>query len=298
MKYSSRNSVVISVIIFIILVGSGVYFFFNNRKFKKLEAQNVKIQNEINTMQSSFLGEDSSVRIKDTLDDLLFRVKMNNKVLLKIEDSKLTYNYLTKISKRFTPTLAFNFLNESKKDKKGKKEAVYEISGSASAWNLFKFLYHIEYQAPLYTIEELKFSEFTESKRDRKFQEYVNFRFQLKGHSNESGIGWDEIILKEEDTKIYSHNVFKKRLYAPRVLEEEEKYPKIENASLLSITTDNAVIINGDKTYTLLPNDRVAYGFLKEIDWKNQCAIFTINKIGITQEKVLKFDGKLDEDKK
>ena len=299
MKYSNRNSLVLAIIFLIILISSGSSYYHFNKVYNSLLNENLQTQQNIDQMKSSFLDKNNSQRIENTLENLLYREKSNNKVVLKNEDSRLTYKYLTKLSKKFTPTMAFNFKlknvnnnNNSKKVETG----IYEISGSASTWNLFNFIYQIEFQAPMYILEEFTISEFKENRYDNKYRNYVNFRFILHGYSNNNGLDWNDIELKTNGIKVYKHNIFRTKLHAPRIIEAEEKYPHIENAQLLSITTDNAVIVVNNKVYTLSENDKVAYGRLKKIDWDRQEAIFTINRIGIREEKILKITGIFEED--
>lgn len=296
MKYSSRNSLVLAIIIIFGMLVVGIWLFFQHRKISKIETDNVTMQSEINKLSTTMSDDSTKEKVESSLEELNYRVKSNNKVLMKSENSTITYNYLTKLAKKFTPSLAFNFEYVNEDDEK-KAENIYKISGSASAWNLFNFIYNIEFQAPLYTIEDFAITEFKDRGVDSDKSNYVNYEFLIKGHFDETGISWDDISFKNIDKKPYIHNIFRTRIHAPRTIASEEKYPNIDNASLLSLTTDAALLQVANNVVELKENDKIAYGFLKKIDWQNQKLIFSINRIGIEEEKILTFNGIVEDNK-
>jgi len=82
-----------------------------------------------------------------------------------------------------------------------------------------------------------------------------------------------------------TYNPFYSQIHAPLDRTEEEKYININASLLIGLTPDKVFLrdINGS-IVTLVPGSRVAYGYLNYIHWKQQCAVFNINRIGINQE--------------
>jgi len=162
------------------------------------------------------------------------------------------------------------------------------LNGSGNIESLHFFIYQVEYQPPLYVIESIRISETSVALKDT-----VDFSMKLNVfYDQKIGTSISEIPFRSFSYSNLTYNPFYSQIHAPLDRTEEEKYININASLLIGLTPDKVFLrdINGS-IVTLVPGSRVAYGYLNYIHWKQQCAVFNINRIGINQEVKMYLQG-------
>jgi len=288
MTYAIRNSIVLGILLVLFFVGG---LLSNSQSVKRLEKiKNVFSENRqtLSQLKKNYPDLDKTDKIIASLDEMKKRALEDNKIILKNDNPSQTYQYLIDITETFTPDLNFDF----KVAHGGKKGDLpynsYTLNGSGNIESLHFFLFQVEYQAPLYVIESMRISETSVSMKDT-----VDFSMKLNVfYDNKTGTSISEIPFRSFSYSNLVYNPFYSQIHTPIDRSEEEKYININTAVIIGLTPDKVFFrdING-LIVTLVPGSRVAYGYLNYINWKQQCAVFKINRIGITQEIKMYLQG-------
>jgi len=288
MTYAIRNSIVLGILLVLFFVGG---LLSNSQSVKRLEKiKNVFSENRqtLSQLKKNYPDLDKTDKIIASLDEMKKRALEDNKIILKNDNPSQTYQYLIDITETFTPDLNFDF----KVAHGGKKGDLpynsYTLNGSGNIESLHFFLFQVEYQAPLYVIESMRISETSVSMKDT-----VDFSMKLNVfYDNKTGTSISEIPFRSFSYSNLVYNPFYSQIHTPIDRSEEEKYININTAIIIGLTPDKVFFrdING-LIVTLVPGSRVAYGYLNYINWKQQCAVFKINRIGITQEIKMYLQG-------
>ncbi len=288
MPYAIRNSIILGVLLIIVFVGGMLS---NSQSVKRLEKiENVFQENNQTLEQLKKTNPDleKTDEIIASLEEMKKKALENNKIILKNDNPSQTYQYLIDITETFTPGLNFDF----KVAQSGKKGVLpfnsYTLNGSGNVELLHFFLYQLEYQAPLYVIESMRISETSVALKDT-----VDFSMKLNVYyDKKTGTSISEIPFRSFSYSNLTYNPFYSQIHAPLDRTEEENYININSSLIIGLTPDKVFLrdMNG-QIVTLVPGSRVAYGYLNYINWKQQCAVFNINRIGINQEVKMYLQG-------
>jgi len=288
MTYAIRNSIVLGILLVLFFVGG---LLSNSQSVKRLEKiKNVFSENRqtLSQLKKNYPDLDKTDKIIASLDEMKKRALEDNKIILKNDNPSQTYQYLIDITETFTPDLNFDF----KVAQGGKKGELpfnsYTLNGSGNVESLHFFIFQVEYQAPLYIIESIRISETSVALKDT-----VDFSMKISVfYDKNTGTSISEIPFRSFSYSNLVYNPFYSQIHTPIDRSEEEKYININTAVIIGLTPDKVFFrdING-LIVTLVPGSRVAYGYLNYINWKQQCAVFKINRIGITQEIKMYLQG-------
>ncbi len=286
MPYVIRNTLILLGIMLIVLF---VIVVNNNRTASQLEAAKASLQENRSSLERLHRTTPDLSREDEVISELeerRVRARESKKIILKHDDPTISYQYLLDIIETFTPDIKFNFLisRSGTLDRERVNFNTYTLNGTAEIQSLHFFLFQIEYQPPLYTIENIRLNEEGTAQSDR-----VNFTITLNAYYDENeGTDINEVTLRPFQYSDLKENPFYTKIHQPRFDEQEEQYLDIYAGELLGLTPSK-VFFRNDKgmIVSLSEGDKVAYGNLTRIDWDNQSAIFTIDKIGIPVEETI-----------
>ena len=288
MPYAIRNSIILGVLLIIVFVGGMLSNSQSVKRLEKIEKVFRENNQTLDQLKKTNPDLEKTDEIIASLEEMKKKALENNKIILKNDNPSQTYQYLIDITETFTPGLNFDF----KVAQSGKKGNLpfnsYTLNGSGNVELLHFFLYQLEYQAPLYVIESMRISETSVALKDT-----VDFSMKLSVfYDKKTGTSISEIPFRSFSYSNLTYNPFYSQIHAPLDRTEEEKYININSSAIIGLTPDKVFLrdMNG-QILTLVPGTRVAYGYLNYINWKQQCAVFNINRIGINQEVTMYLQG-------
>jgi len=258
------------------------------KKMEKLEKTFQENTATLKQLKQTNPDLDKTDEIIASLDEIRKRALEENKVILKNDTPTQTYQYLIDITETFTPDFKFDYKVAESGKKGGVSFNSYNLTGSANIESLHFFIFQIEYQAPLYVIESVRISETSVALKDT-----VDFSMKLNVfYDKKTGTSISEIPFRTFSYVNLPYNPFYSRIHTPLDREEEDKYLNIITSTLIGLTPDKVFMRDSrGKIVTLVPGSRVAYGYLSYIQWNRQCAVFKINRIGISQDIKMYLSG-------
>lgn len=288
MSYAIRNTIILAGLLVIVFIGGLLSNSQSVKRLEKMEKTYNSNRQTLDQLKRTNPDLDKTDEIIASLDEMKKKALEDNKIILKNDNPSQTYQYLIDITETFTPDLDFDF----KVAQGGKSNNLpfnsYTLNGTANIESLHFFVFQIEYQAPLYIIESMRLSETSVALKDT-----VDFAMKLNVfYDKKTGTSISEIPFRSFSYSSLAYNPFYSRIHTPIDRSEENKYLNINTALLIGLTPDKIFLrdMNG-MIVTLVPGSRVAYGYLNYINWKQQCAVFNINRIGINQEVKMYLQG-------
>ncbi|MEA3476308.1 MAG: hypothetical protein U9R23_07710 [Candidatus Cloacimonadota bacterium] len=283
MPHTVRNTIVLVVLLLIVIIGiilANANYVKRLEKLKKSNKENSEMQERLRKENPDLENEE---KVMESLDDMKKQVLENSKLILKEDTPTLTYQYLVDIADNFCPDVSFNFQISKSGKVKEFSFNTYTISGDANIKSLYFFVFQIEYQSPLYTIESIKIAEQSVAKADT-----VSFTITLNAYYNEDGTELQNILFRNFRFTNLRYNPFYSRIHTPISDEYELKFLNIYTSTIIGLSPYKA-FLRDDKgrIHTLRTGEKVAYGYLDHINWYKQAAVFTINRIGIPEEKII-----------
>ncbi len=281
MPYAIRNSIILGILLVLVFMGGLLSNSQSVKWLEKIEKSIIENKNTLAQLTRTNPDLDKTDEIIASLNEIKRRALANYKIILKDDNPSQTYQYLIDITETFTPDLNFDFSVVKSGEKHGIPYNSYTLNGSGNIESLHFFLYQVEYQAPLYVIESMKISETSVAMKDT-----VDFSMNLSVFYDENtGTSISEIPFRSFSYSNLTYNPFYSQIHAPIDRSEEDKYININTTLIVGLTPEKVFLrdING-LIVALVPGSRVAYGYLNYINWKQQCAVFNINRIGINQE--------------
>ncbi len=283
MNYALRNTLILSVLLIIVFVG---FLLVNNSSVTNLNE--IKTSYEDNQKQlDELLAAHPDIKDQDrfieALKELEKRVKRESKIIPQKNDPTITYQYLLDICDNFCPELKFDFVYNRLSKIEDIDYYTFTITGTAPVRSFYSFIYHIERQYLLYIIESIKINEELE---DAISTGDVRFTLVLNAYFEESAPELGEIPFRKLKYKNVEYDPFYSRIHAPLPDEDEAGFLDVNLAGMIGLTP-NKVFMKDQlgKIHILELGDRVAYGTLGSINWKEQFAIFQLNEIGITKDR-------------
>ncbi|HCX72187.1 MAG TPA: hypothetical protein DHM37_00550 [Candidatus Cloacimonas sp.] len=284
MANTTRNTLILLVLLLIVIIANSFYTSSSKHKLQKYIDTNEmnltktkRLQNEIINLQQEKSRLDSLKKAREALKP----AKMD-KLLLKEDRPEITYNYLLDIADNFAPGISFNFTPAAKETVAGVESNTYELVGTSSIEQLYKFVFHVENQPLFYKIDDLSVNSLSPAKQDT-----ISFHLRLRSFYSDTGVPLSEIELKRYHLEKYGKNPFYKKIHAPVAV--SDNLLNISKLKLIGLNLHEAFFEDSDgKVHILQPGDKVQYGYFSYINWPQQTAVFNINKVGLNKNIVLK----------
>lgn len=288
MTYAIRNSVILLSLMIIIIIVMAVN---NSGNLKVLHRVTQEKDMKANILKEIRRKNPDLANEKEIIEEhkrLLEDAEKKRKHILKDDNPTATYDYLTSLSNHYSKKLNFNFVT----NEHGQIEATfynnYTISGDSDIFSIYNFVYQLEEQSALYTIEKFTLIE---NEKGSIFSDSLHFELKLNVYFDSNGTDMSDISLRKLPYYRISYNPFRFRIYEPEIEDNKDIGIDLDTVKMIGITTNKVFLkIQGHYVQALSIGDEVAYGYLKRIDMKDQLAIFKINKIGLSQEKILKIE--------
>jgi len=303
MNYALRNTLILSVLLVLVFVG---FRLGNTSSVKKLEEIKVVYENnkkQLDELLAAHPDIKDHDRFIEALRVLEEKVKRDGKLIPQKNDPTITYKYLLDICDNFCPDLKFNFIYNRLSKIEDVDYYTFTIAGTAPVRSFYSFIYQIESQYLLYVIESIKINE---EVKDENSTGNVKFTIVLNAYFEELAPEFEDIALEGEGTELeleetvtepeditfrklkyknIEYDPFYSRIHAPLPDEEEEEFLDIYSSGMIGLTPSKVFMkdIIG-RIHILELGDRVAYGTLRSINWKEQYAIFRLNEIGINKD--------------
>jgi hypothetical protein len=287
MPYKIRNSIALAVILLIVIIGSTVSNSSSEKKLKEENKKSEELAKQLTALKSQLQRVEDEEHLEEKIRELELQLSKFKKVMAKEDNPTITYDYLMQICKKFCPNMVFDFKPGESGEIQGTKYNDYLIAGKVPFNSLYAFIYQIENQLKLYTIESLEIKEQPVGEKG------VLFTLTLRSFYDENGIAPKDIPIREISAEKIKFNPFYPCIHEPVIIEEEEKYLNTEEAILVGLTPTMAFFKDKNgRTVRLTTGEKVAYGYLSKIDWENQAVTFKINRIGVYVDKTIYLQGK------
>jgi hypothetical protein len=292
MPYAIRNSLILTGLLIVVIIVSLLGNSRISKQKDELELQYNLLVEELNNLIITNPDYDDIERITKEYEILRLNDLRFGKIIPKTNDPTLSYLYLLNISDRFAPDIDFKF-EYTKRDVKNKIDSnVYLITGSANIFSFYKFIYHLERNIVLYTIEKIHLEE--ELVKDdfldgKTIPNMVTFQVELRSYfQKDLPQTIENSNLRKLKPQYLTYNPFFRRIHEPRMDPDEELYININYINIIGMTPEKIFVrTTSEEIVILAPGDKVAYGYFDRIDWEEQTAIFKINRTGINTEETL-----------
>ncbi len=294
MPYAIRNTIILTVLLVIVIVG----FIIANSKYVKqkeeLTLQYNKLAEELNYLKIINPDYNDIERITEEYQALRREDQKAGKIIPKENNPTLSYLYLLNICDKFCPGLDFEFSLERPGMIGTTSYNSFYLSGEANIYSLYSFIFQIEKNIMFYTIERISLSEVIVEEEEEEgivtlIPNMVRFGIMIKAYYEEQIIQTiDNVKLRNLRYKNINYNPFYTRVHEPRVDIDQEKYLNLDYSQMIGLTPEKVFLRdNNENVLIISPGDKVAYGYLDRINWKEQSAVFKINRVGITIDKIL-----------
>ena len=293
MPYAIRNTIILTVLLVIVIVG----FIIANSKYVKqkeeLTIQYNKLTEELNNLKITNPDYNDIERITEEYQALKIKDQKTGKVIPTENNPTLSYLYLLNICDKFSPGLDFDFSLERPGMIGTTSYNSFSLSGKANIYSLYSFIFQIEKNIMFYTIERIFLSEVIVEEEEEGITtlipNMVSFEISINAYYDEQIIQTiDNVKLRNLRYKNINYNPFYTRVHEPRVDIDQEKYLNLDYSQMIGLTPEKVFLRdNNENVLIISPGDKVAYGYLDRINWKEQSAVFKINRVGITIDKIL-----------
>ena len=283
MNYALRNTLILSVLLVLVILG---FLLGNTSSVKKVKViksayeNNLKQLNDLKTANPDMENQDLFIQ---SLKDLEKKVQRESKLIPQKNDPTITYKYLLDICDNFCPDMKFNFIYNRLSKIENISYYSYTIKGIAPVRSFYTFVYQIESQYMLYVIESIKINEET---KDDISSGNVSFVIVLNAYFEETATEIGDIPFRKLKYKNVRYDPFYSRIHAPVLDEGEQEFLDIYSSEMIGLTPNKVFIKDRiDRIHILEIGDKVAYGTLESINWKEQYATFQLNEIGVIKDR-------------
>jgi len=292
MPYAIRNSLILTVLLIFVIVVTVLGNARISKEKEQLELTYNSLLQELKNLKLTNPDYNDIDRISKEYEVLRLNDLRYGKIIPNVNNPTLSYLYLLNISDKFAPEIDFQFVFVNKSTIDNINFNTYQITGTANIFSLYKFIYHLERNIILYTIERISISEEMvpdELIEGKTIPNMVSFTITLRAYFNKDlPQTIENSNLRNLKPQYLVYNPFFRRIHEPRIDPEEELYININYISLIGMTPDKIFVrTTSEEIVTLAPGERVAYGYLDRIDWNEQAAIFKINRTGISTDQTL-----------
>jgi hypothetical protein len=292
MPYAIRNSLILTVLLIFVIVFTVLHNSRITKEKEQLELTYNSLLEQLKNLKLTNPDYDDIDRITQEYEVLKLNDLRYGKIIPNVNNPTLSYLYLLNISDKFAPEIDFQFAFVNRSSINNINFNTYQITGTANIFSLYKFIYHLERNIILYTIERISISEEIvedELIEGKTVPNMVSFTISFKAYFNKDlPQTIENSNLRNLKPQYLVYNPFYRRIHEPRVDPEEELYINVDYINLIGMTPDKIFIrTTNEEIVTLTPGEKVAYGYLDKIDWNEQAAIFKINKTGVYTDQTL-----------
>jgi hypothetical protein len=291
MTYAIRNSIIIASLVILILAFNSVT---RDKTNKKLEVVNISYQqklNELNTLKRVNPDLAKEKEIMAQHDAMQMKALNRTKFVLKEDNPTLAYDYFTSLAERFCPGLQFDFRVETGGNFLGTDYNSYSLTGKTSLDHYYRFLYHLETQSPLVKIVNKAMSEIDDEipqsgKTKARIEKKIDFNLRVNVFYEQAGKTYEDLAIRILPAKSVIGNPFRAKIFEPVEDPSQLYYVDINKSKIVGFSSETITVKqegNG-KIAILKTGDKVAYGYLHEINWVQEYALFKINQVGISQD--------------
>lgn len=285
MPYALRNTLILIVLLIFVFMG---FQLINSSSVKKLNV--IKTSYEDNKQQlDDLLAANPDMKDQEfflaSLKELEIKIQAESKIIPQTNDPTLTYKYLLDICDNFCPEVKFDF-RFTKTGRVGNTGyRTYAIFGKAPARALYTFIRQIENQFMLYVIDSIKLID---DFKDDISTGMVDFTIIVNAYYEEETPEIGEGAFRKLKYKQLTYNPFYSRIHGKIPDEEQQKFLDTYKATLIGLSPDKIFLKDAEgRIHTLEIGDKVAYGYLHSINWDIQGAVFKLNEVGVTKEKII-----------
>ncbi|MCD4830110.1 MAG: hypothetical protein K8R90_11840 [Candidatus Cloacimonetes bacterium] len=283
-NYKNRNMILLSLL----LLAVGTWWFLSSRSLKKTTQAKTARKAVLVAREDSTHTQTMRLEgVEEQLIQIRWEDELNNKIMMRNDSSTRSLEYFFKLADHYATYLHFDFgLSES-----GVAEGdtlvrynEYFITATAYMNQIFAFIDQLERQAPFYSIETVAFESLPADERGK-----VKFSLQLRAYFTENGTIIEKIDLENYERRLLTYNPFLPRLHSPITPEEGDgiiSLFEIQNGRLIALSIERVFMKDSSSGIIHIFNigDQVRYGYLENIDWPNQQAVFRINRFGIPEQ--------------
>ncbi len=285
MPYAIRNTLILTGLLIIVFLG---FLIGNSGSVKKLNAIKTSYENnkkQLNDLQAANPDMKDHELFLASLKELEKKVQTESKIIPQKNDPTLTYKYLLDICDNFCPEVKFDF----RFTKSGRIENIgyrtYAIFGQAPVRALYTFIRQIESQFMLYVIDSIKLIE---DVKDDISTGKVDFTILVNAYYEEDSPEVGEVMFRKLKYRQLTYNPFYSRIHGKIPDEEQQRFLDPYRATMIGLSPDKVFLKDAEgRIHVLEKGDKVAYGYLHSINWDVQGAVFKLNEVGVTKEKII-----------
>lgn len=280
MTNTRRNTIVLSSLLLLIVIGTLVQMRSINKKKNEVSKKNNLLMGQIAVLENQISNIDSLKREYILQQEM---VAQQSKLIISLDTPTVTYQYLLKLMAWMKRDIIFNFALSSSAVE-GRDWNEYILSGRTHFANLVALVNNIEHQRTLVTIEELSIGNDGIADSDT-----VSFSMICRTHFKPGGAEPSSVTPKAFPHVPASYMLFKTRIYEqPRIVEVDPRLLRLDALNLIGISEDRAFLRDAQGIIRILTvGDKIAYGYLSAINIAEEKAIFKIDLYGIPEEKTL-----------
>ena len=285
MPYAVRNTLILTGLLIIVFLG---FLIGNSSSVKKLHIIKASYENnkkQLDDLQAANLDMKDHELFLASLKELEKKVQTESKIIPQKNDPTLTYKYLLDICDNFCPEVKFDF----RFTKSGRVENIgyrsYAIFGQDPVRELYTFVRQIESQFMLYVIDSVKLLE---DVKDDLSTGKVDFTIMVNAYYEEDSPEVGEVMFRKLKYKQLTYNPFYSRIHGKIPDEEQQRFLDPYRATLIGLSPDKVFLKDAEgRIHVLEQGDKIAYGYLHSINWDIQGAVFKLNEVGVTKEKII-----------
>jgi hypothetical protein len=294
MSYAIRNSLILVGLLLFVVIFSLMSTYYSSKSMSKIKVNLDENQQQLEFLKTANPDMQDQQIFAESLSELEMRVKNESKLLAKDNNPTLTYSYLLDICENYSPNLKFDFkfINNGQIDTSFYNE--YSLLGVGPIKDLYSFIYQLENQFMLYVVESLKITGLEVNSAEPAG--YVYFTLVIRAYYEDTMLDVEDIPFRYLKYRTLSNNPFVPGIHSPIPNDFEMTFVNIYDCDLIGLTLDKAFLLDRNgKIHVLKPGDKVGYGYLDQIDWEKQTAIFILDEIGVSKQKTmsLKYYDKL-----
>jgi hypothetical protein len=274
------------IILFIILISILSVIFFVHKRTVRMHKNTVTMLTKLNTELDAFqVQEQKKEAVEKELNRVREEVFFNNKQLPIIDNPTQSLKYFFSIADKYAGSMHFDFVLadsgfvEADKNVRFNK---YVIAGNAYMNQIFSFIDQLERQPYFYTIESIAVNALTADEKGK-----VMFSLEVYAYYSNDGVNPEELGMQKLKKRRLAYNPFYPRIHQPITYDDEEflRLLDIEGAEVVALSGERIFIrdANNGIIRGLNIGDRVRYGYLENIYWDKQEAVFRLTRYGVPE---------------
>ena len=279
------NLIILSIFLVVLILTEFFVIRMVKHKQNVLKIQKNKYSQKLQSISNKIVAFDE---IKKEFKKLKEESSLNNKIIPKTDSPTLTLNYFFNLTDKYSNYMHFDFaLSDSGATKIDKtvKFNKYVLTGKSYLNQIYNFVDQIERQPKFYTIESIALNALDADKRGK-----IEFSLEIMAYYSEANNNKIPKISKLHKRHL-SFNPFYPRIHSP-ILPQDSLFNSlldINMAQLVALTDAQAFIkdLQTGLIFSFKIGDKVKYGELDFIDWKQQRVIFKINRYGLTEKQYM-----------